>query len=80
MQTHIKAAYDFLENNLPYEYVKQTQRVLKEADIEVSPAVIRHVKNNRRGNNMNVLNALLQVAKNHKKQIKSLKSKLEPIN
>lgn len=80
MQPHIKKAYRFLEIYLPSNYTEETQAVLKKSNITVSSAVIRNVKNNRRTNNLNVLNALLQVAKNHKKQINSLKSKLEPIN
>ncbi|WP_271406603.1 hypothetical protein [Tenacibaculum soleae] len=80
MQPHIKKAYRFLETYLPSNYTEETQAVLKKSNITVSSAVIRNVKNNRRTNNLNVLNALLQVAKKNKQAVDSLNKELEPIN
>lgn len=65
MHSHTKA-FSFIEKHLPIQYVSETQEVLKASKIEVTDFVIRNVKA-QKSNNLDVLNALLVVAKNHKK-------------
>jgi hypothetical protein len=64
MHSHT-AAYKFLNEHLPHRYVTLTQKVLKEANIDVTDNVIRNVRGAKPGS-LSVLNALLVVAKNNK--------------
>lgn len=65
MHSHTKA-YQFLDDHLPHRYVTLTQKVLKQANITVSDNVIRNVRSEKPGS-VDVLNALLVVAKKNKK-------------
>jgi hypothetical protein len=66
MQPHIEKAYQFLNDHLPFEYVKETHEVLKKSKLEFSSTIIRNVKSKKTTTNIHVLNALLKVAKKHK--------------
>lgn len=65
MHSHTKA-YKFLEEHLPHRYVTLTQKVLRQANITVTDNVIRNVRSEKPGS-VDVLNALLVVAKKNKK-------------
>lgn len=65
MHSHTKA-YKFLDDHLPHRYVTLTQKVLKQANITVTDNVIRNVRSEKPGS-VDVLNALLVVAKKNKK-------------
>ena len=73
MQTHIQKAYSFLDDHLPYEYTNEVIATFKKQNIEASSSVIRNVRNGITTTRSDVLNALLLVAKKHKK----LKEKIE---
>ncbi|MGJ8760351.1 MAG: hypothetical protein ACSHXA_07375 [Polaribacter sp.] len=72
MQPHIKKAYQFLDQHLPFNYREETAKVLKAAKIDASLDVIRNVRTGKTTSNVVVLNALLKVAKKHKKQNEKL--------
>jgi len=73
MQTHIQKAYSFLDAHLPYEYTNEVLSTLKRQNIMTSSSVVRNVRTGITTTRADVLNALLIVAKKHKK----LKEKIE---
>ena len=77
MQPHIIKAYSFLEEYLPEQYTKPTQRILKTAKIKVSDEVIRNVRTKKTTSNITVLNALLRVAKKNKRAQENLAASIE---
>ena len=76
MQTHIQEAYNFLDEHLPFSYAKETQEHLKSLKIDISLSVIRNVRIKKTTTNVVVLNALLKVARKHKKEEKLLKDEI----
>lgn len=76
MQSHIDKAYKFLDAHLPYEYTKDVQNELKKQSVEVPGTVIRNVRN-RKNERIEIINALLLVAKRHKKQKEELVKNLK---
>jgi hypothetical protein len=58
--------YNYINDHLPRSYVSKTQKILKAKAIDISDNVIRNVKANNNTNNLDVLNALLKVAKAEK--------------
>jgi hypothetical protein len=77
MQAHIVKAYKFLDQHLPFNYRGETQKVLKAAKITASLDVIRNVRVGKTTSNVAVLNALLKVAKKHKKQNEMLQEETQ---
>ena len=89
MQTHIvnsqkekketthKKAFDFLYEHLPKDYAAPTQEILLKSKIKVSKGVIRNVRNGKTISNIDVLNALLILAKKNKKAKESLEAQLQ---
>ncbi|WP_341221895.1 hypothetical protein [Polaribacter atrinae] len=77
MQAHIAKAYHFLDTHLPFSYREETQKVLKAAKIDASLDVIRNVRTGKTTSNVAVLNALLKVAKKHKKQNEKLQVEIQ---
>lgn len=76
MHSHIDKAYQFLEKHLPFHYVTPTQLILKKASINVTEDVIRNVRN-KKNKNIDVLNALLKVAKKNLREQKKLEKALQ---
>ncbi len=79
MQTHIKEALEFLDQHLPTLYVSEVKKRLAK-DSGITSGIIRNVRNQSSTiteNKLNVLNALVEVAKENKIQkeilIESLK-------
>lgn len=77
MQSHIEKAYNFLDAHLPFNYREETYKILKSAKIDVTLDVIRNVRTKKTTSNIVVLNALLKVAKKHKKQNEKLEEEIE---
>ncbi len=71
MQTHIDKAYKFLDEHLPYEYVKEVKTELSKKGIDTSGTVIRNVRTGK-SKRLDVLNALLIVAKQYKNEKEEL--------
>lgn len=71
VQMHIDSAYAFLDEHLPVSYSAKTKKILTEKGIKVSGSIINNVKN-RIHERLDVLNALLIVAKTNKAQIEEL--------
>lgn len=76
MQPHIQKAYQFLDAHLPTNYVFETNKILKEANFVVSSDIIRNVRN-KRTYNLDILNALLKVAKKQAKSLEALKEQTQ---
>ena len=76
MQTHNKKIYKFLDEHLPYEYALAVVKKLAQKKITVSLDVVRNVRNSKTVSNLQVLNALLLVAKENKKLKESLSEEL----
>lgn len=72
--SHIAKAYDFLEAHLPYEYANDVVRELKKKNVEVTSDVVRNVRAARTTNRIDVLNALLLVAKKNKKLLEKIET------
>ncbi len=72
VQTHIDTAYELLDRYLPEPYVEKVQNIIP----EVSRAVIRKVRSDsgRGKKRLEVLNALVRVALEHKEQFDELKN------
>jgi len=89
MQTHITAsvknktnqihekAYLFLNEHLPTDYAVPTQKILLKAKIKASKGVIRNVRNGKTTTNIDVLNALLKIAKKAKTAKEALEAELQ---
>jgi vacuolar-type H+-ATPase subunit F/Vma7 len=77
MQPHISAAYQFIDQHIPAGYVELTKKELKKAKILVTDQVIRNVRNQITTSNVDVLNALLKVAKAHQRKKKRLEKQLQ---
>ncbi len=78
MQSHIDKAYEFLDQFLPYEYVVEVELILQKKKIKVSGGTIRNIRTKRVPNpRIDVLNALLLVAKKNQKQLLELESNLK---
>ena len=77
MQSHIEKAYKFLDQHLPFNYREETHKVLESAKIDASLDVIRNVRTRKTKSNIAVLNALLKVAKKHKKQNEELQVEIQ---
>lgn len=75
MQTHIDKAYQFLEDNLPTTYSIAVQKNLQYQKITVSTSVIKNVRN-RVSVRIDVLNALLELARKNKAQVEELITKI----
>lgn len=76
VQTHIQEAYIFLDDHLPYEYASEVVGILHKKGIKASASVVRNVRTAKTTSNLAVLNALLLVAKKHKKLKDSLSTEL----
>lgn len=76
MQTHIDKAYSYLDEHLPYEYASLVVKELKKNKINTTAAIVRNVRVAKTTTNLTVLNALLIVAKKHKKEKELLKHTL----
>lgn len=76
VQTHIQEAYIFLAKHLPYEYASEVVEILRKKGVKTSPSVVRNVRTAKTTSNLAVLNALLLVAKKHKKLKESLSIEL----
>jgi len=76
MQPHIQKAYQFLDAHLPTNYVYETNVILKKANFVVSSDIIRNVRN-KRTYNVDILNALLKVAKKQKSALDILKKETQ---
>jgi len=76
VQTHIRKAYEFLDEHLPYEYAAQVVEELKKKGILVSSSVVRNVRTAKTTTNRDVLNALLLVAKKNKKLLDEIQINL----
>jgi hypothetical protein len=82
VQMHIKSSFDFINDHLPDVYAEKVLKKLKYMGItNISAGTIRNVK--MRGaekcNNIPVLTALLEVAKENKKVKEDLLSALSEI-
>lgn len=71
MQPHIQKAYDFINEYLPADYTLETQKLLQKHQINVSKSVIRNVRIQKTTSNIDVINALLKVARKHKKKLEA---------
>lgn len=79
MQPHIQKAYTFLEEHLPNNYVALTQAELKKSKIKETDQVIRNVRTQITTSNIDVINALLKVAKAHQKKQRELSKELQKV-
>jgi hypothetical protein len=77
MQPHIKRAYNFINEHLPSGYIELTKKELRKSRILVSDQVIRNVRSQITTSNVDVLNALLKVAKAHQRKKKRLEKQLQ---
>lgn len=75
MHSHIDKAYEFLDKNLPTLYSTAVQKNLRYQGIEVSHSIIKNVRN-RTSIRIDVLNALLDLARKEKKQVEELINKV----
>lgn len=73
VQMHIDKAYKFLDRYLPNPYVPKTEDYLKNKGQDISRSTINNVRN-RNNERLDVLNALLIIAKQNKAQVEELKS------
>lgn len=71
MQLHINKARKLIGDYLPSEYVDRVLAKLPE-NVTVSKGTVRNVKNNL-SNRLDVLNAMVEVALDNKKQQEKLK-------
>ncbi len=71
MQMHIDAAYLFLNEYLPPNYSPQVKAKLKLKGIEVTTSTVNNVRN-KVHLKIDVLNALVEVAKNNQAQLEEL--------
>lgn len=71
MHSHIDKAYDYLETHLPERYTSEVIELLAKKKVTVTSGVVRNVRT-KVNTRIDVLNALLQVAKNNKKQFEVL--------
>jgi len=77
MQTHISKAYEYIDKHLPKDYKAATSLILEKSKIKVSDDVIRNVRTKRTTTNIDVLNALLQVARKAKKDAQTLMASID---
>jgi hypothetical protein len=75
VHTHINKAYALLDEHLPYEYAKEVVTELAKSNVKVTAGTVRNVKAGKTSR-LDVLNALLLIAKRNKKQKEKLKSNL----
>lgn len=76
MHLHIDKAYKIIENNLPSNYVDKVLNKLK-GDATLTAGIIRNMKarvTEYPNTRINVLNALVEVAKEYQKDIKQLEN------
>lgn len=71
VQIHIKKAYQIIDDYLPFNYVEEVLKKLPK-DTNVTKAIIRNVKK-KHSSRLDVLNAMVEVALEHKKQQATLK-------
>lgn len=71
VQTHIDKAHDLIDKYLPTSYVEEVLKKLP-AGHSVSKSMIRNVRA-KLNNRLDILNALVEVAKEHQAQIEKLK-------
>lgn len=74
VHSHISKAYDFLDAHLPYEYANEVVKNLKKKNVKVTSAVVRNVRAARTTGRIDILNALLLVAKKNKKQLEKIET------
>lgn len=72
VQIHIDRAYELIDQYLPTAYVDEVLKKLPEGH-SVTKSMIRNVRANL-NNRLDVLNALVEVAKENQAQIEKLKS------
>ncbi len=76
VQSHIQKAYALLDEHLPYEYANEVVRELAKMKVKVSAGTVRNVRSGKTSR-LDVLNALLIVAKKNKTLKEKLKSNLK---
>jgi hypothetical protein len=71
VQLHITKAYKIIDEYLPFNYVEQVLRKLPK-DSSITKSIIRNVKK-KHTTRIDVINAMVEVALENKKQISKLK-------
>lgn len=83
VQSHIKEAFAIIDEHLPERYVPLVMEKLKAADItNITSGTIRNVKSGgaKKCNNLPVLNAMLEVARDNEREKERLINSLNGIN
>lgn len=71
VQLHIEKAYKIIDEYLPFNYVEEVLKKLPK-DTSITKGIIRNVKK-KNTSRLDVLNAMVEVALDYKKQMARLK-------
>ena len=79
MQLHIDKAYDIIKDSLPDNYANRVLEKLKD-DTTLTTGIVRNIKKritSYPSSRINVLNALVEVAKEYQKELELLKDNVK---
>ena len=74
MQTHIESAFEIIDNYLPDRYVSSVMNKLPK-NHSINASTIRNVRL-KKSNRVDIINAMVEVALENKKQLEHLKKQI----